>query len=95
MQEASQLLLLVIVFYLNLLSSGFKTGGERCDQTGHMGYALVELVGQFSFVAVDWKGLEERQWLIWTEEENAVITCYFSSKSDKFALFERHPCLMD
>ena len=42
-----------------------------------------------------WKGLDERQWLLWIEEEDAVITCYFSSKSGKFALFERHPCLMD
>ena len=95
MQEGSQLLLLVIFVYLNLLFSGFKMGAERSVQTGHMGYALVNLVGKFSFVAIDWKGLDEHQWLLWIEEEDAVITRYFSSKSGKFALFELHPCLMD
>ena len=57
MQEASQLLLLVIVFHLYLLFSGFETGAERSVQTDGLGYALVELVGKFSFVAADWRGL--------------------------------------
>ena len=36
-------------------------GVERAnldDGPGGLGYALVELVGKFLFVAVDWRGLE-------------------------------------
>ena len=50
-------------------------------------------MGKFSFVAVDWKGLEERQYLLWIEEEDAVMMGHFSSKSGKFARFER-PCIL-
>jgi len=46
-----------------------------------LGYALVEIVGKFSFVAAAWSGLEERRWLIWIEENVAVMMGYLSSKS--------------
>ena len=61
-------------------------GVERAnldDGPGGLGYALVELVGKFSFVAAAWRGLEERQWLLWTEEEDAVMMGHFSSKSGR------------
>ena len=51
------------------------------DSADGLGHALVELVGNFLFVATAWRGLEERRLLLWIEEEDAVITCYFSSKS--------------
>ena len=71
-------------------------GVERAnldDGPGGLGYALVELVGKFLFVAAAWRGLEERQWLLWTEEEDAVMMGHFSSKSGRFARFER-PCIL-
>ena len=71
-------------------------GVERAnldDSTDGLGHALVELVGKFSFVAADWRGLEERQWLLWIEEDDTVIMSYFLSKSGRFARFER-PCIL-
>ena len=46
-----------------------------------LGYALVEIVSNFLFVAAAWSGLEERQWLIWIEENDAVMMDHLSSKS--------------
>ena len=48
-------------FNFHLLFSGFQTGAERSVQTAHVGYALVELLGKFSSVAADWRGLDERR----------------------------------
>ena len=73
--------LLLLFFYLFLISSSLGKMGIDCakleDVVGNLAYTLVEFVSKFSTLVAHWKCLEDREWLEWIEEDDAVLVRHF------------------
>ena len=73
-----------MLFISDLLFPSFKMGIEQEAIVGNLAHPSVEFLDNFLTMVAHWKCLVAREWLEWTEEDDAVLMGHSLWNSRRF-----------